>query len=647
MCGICGVAHSSRSASERQHVAAMQRRLFHRGPDSAGRFDCDSASLAVRRLAIIDLETGDQPVSNEDGTVQVMQNGEIYNYKELAQELKNRGHTFKTRSDTEVIVHGYEEYGTGVFDKLKGMFAIAIYDQRQRELVLARDRFGEKPLFYYLGCGGSNGAAKIVFSSELQSLLEHPDVPREMCFEALGCYLRLGFVPAPATMFKNVLQLPPGNWLRWSAGQCQRVRYWRPGYVPDPALSDIEVAAEEVRRALTTAVRRQLTSDVEVGALLSGGVDSGAIVASVQALSDKPLKTFTVRFDESGYDESQGARAVAKHLGTDHHETTVANLGFCEDDLWRVVEHAGVPFADSSAIPTYRIAREVSKNVKVCLTGDGGDEIFAGYGIFAWVLRSAWTMSLPKPLLVGASRAARAFAGMRGLGDSRIGRRAVRYAGVATTPVSNRLIETGGLAFFSQAELSRLATDPAIAETLDGELARSYGRLPDEAEEWSPMRRYMYVHLMRDLPEDMLTKVDRMSMAASVETRAPMLDPDLVELSMKLPDEVLVKGNTKKRVLREAVRPALPKSVLSQPKLGFSLPLHAFRNRAFFEMADELLAKTDGPLSVLNPRAVQRTKKRAVAWRRDDGARSAHRVNHQLWALMLLAAWGERFNVSV
>jgi len=256
-------------------------------------------------------------------------------------------------------------------------------------------------------------------------------------------------------------------------------------------------------------------------------------------------------------------------------------------------------------------------------------------------------MSLPRPLLVGASRAARAFAGMRGLGDSRIGRGAIRYAGIATTSVSDRLVETGGLAFFSQAELSRLATAPAIAETLDGKLARSYGTLPGEAEEWSPMRRYMYVHLMHDLPEDMLTKVDRMSMAASVETRAPMLDPDLVELSMRLPDEVLVKDGIKKRVLREVVRPILPKSVLLQPKLGFSLPLHAFRNDVFFEMADELLAKTDGPLSVLNPKAVQRTKKRAVAWRRDDRSRGAHRANHQLWALMLLAAWGERFNVSV
>lgn len=640
MCGICGTALSTRDPEARDHVSAMQRRLGHRGPDSGGRFDCEGASLAVRRLAIIDLETGDQPVANEDGTVRVVQNGEVYNYRELAKELEGRGHVFGTRSDTEVIAHGYEEWGPDVFARMKGMFAAAVYDQPTRSLHLARDRFGEKPLFYWQDAG------RIVFSSEVQSLLEHPDVPRRMSPEAVGSYLRLGFVPAPATFFKDVMLLPPGCRLRWTEGKCQVSPYWRPDYLPDPDPAKWPDAVEQVREALVEAVRRQMVADVEVGALLSGGIDSCALVAIMQSLSDRPVKTFTVRFDEAEYDESATAREVARHVGADHREMRVSNSGFEPDDLWRIVEHVGVPFPDSSAIPTYRISREVAKEVKVCIAGDGGDEVFGGYGVFAWAPRIERFAALPRPVLAGAARTLDGLATVPGLGAGRLAGRVRRIVRYAARPAVQRAADVSGASFFSQAEAVDLIQDPAAA-SVAGTGPLQYARLPEEAEAWTPLRRLMYANLVHNLPQDMLTKADRMSMAASVELRAPMLDPDLAALAMRLPDRWLVQGLTLKRVLREAVRPMLPDTVLSKPKTGFSLPLHAYQNKAFFDMADELLSKRDGPLSMLDADAVRRIKERAAARREDGRARRAQRPNHQLWALMQLAAWGERFKVSV
>lgn len=640
MCGICGAALASRSAGGTDHVSAMQRRLVHRGPDSGGRFDCDGASLAVRRLAIIDLATGDQPVANEDGTVRVVQNGEVYNYRQLARELVRRGHIFSTRSDTEVIAHGYEEWGVDVFAKLKGMFATAVYDRTKRSLHLARDRFGEKPLFYWRDHG------QIVFSSELQSLLEHPEVPRQMSPDALTCYLRLGFVPAPATFFKDVMLLPPGCSMTWSDGECRTSEYWRPNYEPDPEPARWDATVERVHDALANAVRRQMVSDVEIGALLSGGIDSSAVVAIMQRLVDRPIKTFTVRFDEAEYDESAVAGAVARHLGTDHREIRVTNFGFEPDDLWRIVEHVGVPFPDSSAVPTYRVSREVAKEVKVCVTGDGGDEIFGGYGTFAWAPGVRRLTALPRPVLAGAARTLNVLPKALGVGHSRLVGRLERILRLASQPSAQWAADLSGTSYFSHDEVGRLVEDPATASVAGAGLSE-YGRLPEDAKAWTPLRRLMYVHLVHNLPQDMLTKTDRMSMAASVELRAPMLDPDLAALTMRLPDRCLVHGWKMKRVLREVARPMLPEAVVSRRKTGFSLPMHAYQNRTFFEMADELLSKRDGPLSLLRSDAVHRIRKQAVAQRHAATTPSAHRPNHQLWALMLLAAWGERFKVSV
>ena len=329
-------------------VTAMNEALTHRGPDDLGQMTTDTCSIAMRRLSIIDLAGGHQPMANEHGSVEVVFNGEIYNFPELQEHLRRSGrHTVRTASDTETIVHLYEDLGEAVPAQLEGMFAFCILDRRHDSLFLARDRFGEKPLFY------AQVGGVFAFSSELKSLLCWPAIARRLDREALAYYLHTGFVPAPLTLFQGVQQLPPGHWLRWRGGELSLGRYYQPEYVADPALADLSAAREAVRTGLFQAVRRQMRSDVATRAFLSGGVDSSAVVAAMQHQSPAPVRTFTVRFEYEPYDESPIARRVAAHLGTEHHEFTITNAGFTPDDLWRVVEHVGQPFWDSSAIPTY------------------------------------------------------------------------------------------------------------------------------------------------------------------------------------------------------------------------------------------------------------------------------------------------------
>jgi len=328
----------------------MQEALLHRGPDSGGDFFDGELGMAMRRLAIIDLETGNQPITNSSGNIIVVLNGEIYNYRQLTAELLEKGYVFKTKSDTEVIAHGFEEFGLELFPKLEGMFALAVYDRQRKILTLARDRFGEKPLYY------NSRSDSLVFSSEIKSLLTWNDIPRKTNREALGYFLRLGYVPGTLTMFEGIQEVPVGSILQWSEGRLKLSSYYEPNYeVLSDLDSDVE-AISAVREALENAVRSQIVSDVPIGAFLSGGIDSSAIVAILQGLSSQPIKTFTVKFEDAKYDESVVARAVANHLGTDHTEIPVHNVGFKADDLWRIVDHVGGPFADSSAIPTYAIS---------------------------------------------------------------------------------------------------------------------------------------------------------------------------------------------------------------------------------------------------------------------------------------------------
>ena len=371
MCGICGL--SSTSYEDRvATVGRMNDALIHRGPNDAGQYDGYQSSIAMRRLSILDLTTGHQPIANEDQSLQIVFNGEIYNYRELREKLIATGrHIFKTTSDTEVILHLYEEYGQDAPKYLQGMFAFCIYDTKRESLFIARDRFGEKPLFYAKPTQGT-----FAFSSELTSLLEVKGIERKLDIEALSYFLHVGYVPTPLTLLKSVRELPAGHWLTWQQGKLEIGKYYQPNYTPDPALQREEDAVEAVRATLLKVVKRQMVSDVPLGAFLSGGIDSSAVVAAMQRQSSQKIKTFTVRFEHAAFDESQIAREVANHLGTDHHEFVVTNGGFDEEDLWRTIRHVGQPFLDSSAIPTFILSNKVKDHVTVSLSGDGGDEMF-------------------------------------------------------------------------------------------------------------------------------------------------------------------------------------------------------------------------------------------------------------------------------
>ena len=637
MCGICGL-QSATVEDKCTVVANMNELLRHRGPDGSGQYTDEFCSFAMRRLAIIDVNGGDQPIFNEDGQIGIVFNGEIYNFRDLAADLCRRGHQFRTASDTETIVHLYEENGEKTPKYLKGMFAFCIYDKRNRSLFMARDRFGEKPLYYY-----HHQDKGFVFSSEIRSLLACPFVPRHLNREALGYYLRVGLVPEPMTMFQGIKALPAGHWLRLQDGQLTIQPYYQIDYTVDESLGQEEQAVEALRETLSRAVLRQSVSEVPLGAFLSGGIDSSSVVAMLQGGLNQPVKSLTVRFQAADYDESAIARKTAAHLGTDHQELTVPNTAFQPNDLWRIIEQVGLPFGDSSAIPTYVLCNKARQVVTVALSGDGGDELFAGYPLFRWGLSIQRIGKLPSGVRrVAASMvnglARNTFTAQ--LSKVRQVRRALEASLLpcATLPVA---LDT----LFEPAELANLLQDETVLDVAISQLPL-FTRLPAEATEWSPLRRLMYYRLKHVLPARMLTKVDRMSMASSLEVRAPMLDVDLAELSMRLPDRHLIRNGQGKYILRQAMRGVLPNTLFQQPKAGFAIPLHRFQNEAYRVLAQNLLSKS--PLADLfHQKALDQVRQTALSGSSEQARTSVYRSSHQLWYLMQLAAWVERFGVTI
>jgi asparagine synthase (glutamine-hydrolysing) len=621
-------------------VARMNRALQHRGPDDDGQYSDTLCSIAMRRLAIIDLSTGKQPISNEDNTLHIVFNGEIYNYLDLRHQLETSGrHHFKTQSDTEVILHLFEDYGPQTPALLNGMFAFCIYNSRENTLFLARDRFGEKPLFYYVA------RETFAFSSELASLLEFDAVPRQLNLDALYYYLHLGRPPAPITFFSDIQQLPPGHWLAWSGNDLRCEPYFVPQAQPNPAFEDEHTAKAAVQDCLLQSVKRQMISDVPIGAFLSGGLDSSSIVAAMQRQSSQPVKTFTVRFEYAPYDESPIAREVAQHLGTEHHEFVVTNGGFRSEDLWRIVRHVGQPFSDSSAIPTYLISQQIRQCVTVALSGDGGDEMFAGYNYFRWGLAvDRLANSRARPLLPLTQAALNLLTALPGLNQQDTLRQARRAAKLARVPAAQRIMAFGAL--FDRGELATLA-QADVAQHWQ-RLDQSRMALLESGPMASRLRQWMNYRLRFSLPEDMLVKVDRMSMAASLEVRAPMLSAEMAALTMQLPDHLLLKNNQTKIILRRAVRDWLPDSVFSHPKTGFNIPLHIFQNADYAQLCRQLLLPADGLLSQLfQPKALQAVMKRGFVTRHRSGVISVYQASHQLWALLQLAAWIRQFNVTL
>jgi asparagine synthase (glutamine-hydrolysing) len=642
MCGICGLISAPADIDHVAVVARMNALLVHRGPDDHGEYHDSTTAIAMRRLAIIDVAGGHQPMANEDGSLIIVFNGEIYNYRELRSELERTGrHRFRTQSDTEVVLHAFEEFGTGTPERIEGMFALCIYRTTDHSLFFARDRFGEKPLFYW------QHGETLAFSSELASLLAWDAIPRRLDREALYFYLRRAIVPAPWTTFAGVRQLPAGHWMRWSGGRLAIERYFAPTFQYDAALENEQHAREVVRETLLASVKRQMVSDVPLGAFLSGGIDSSAVVAAMQRQSGAPIKTFNVKFEQADYDESPIARRVAAHLGTDHHELVVANSGFQAEDLWRVVRHVGMPFADSSAIPTFHISRCIRDQVTVCLSGDGGDEMFAGYTSLLWnrsVDRLArWT---PRRALATAGRllsGATSAPGVRRLGKLRQLRRAVEMAQL--TPAT-RIWALGTL--FSTEDLDLLVQEDFHAP-LRGWVDVWFEQELAPVGSHSRLRQMLDFRDRFSLPEDMLIKVDRMSMAASIEVRVPMLDVQMASVAARLPDRHLIRGGVTKYILRQAVGDWLPSEVFTHPKTGFSIPLHAFQNREYESLCHELLLNNRVGLvnELFHPSAVESIVRRGLAQKVNRADVSVFRATHHLWALLQLAAWAEHFRVSL
>lgn len=638
MCGICGLVIPNNRDLIPETLRSMNASLTHRGPDDAGEYCHNSAGIAMRRLSIIDIDGGHQPIFSEDGRQVIVFNGEIYNYRELMAKLRDRGHKFSTSSDTEVILHLFEDEAEETPKFLKGMFAFCIYDLRRDSLYIARDRFGEKPLFYY------SSGAEFIFSSELKSLLACPLVPRILDQEALGYYLRVGVVPTPLTMFKDIHVLPPGHWLKWQRGELQIVPYYEVDYRPNAGLDREQDAVEAVQAALRRAVKRQAISDVPLGAFLSGGIDSSAVVSMLQAISERPVKTFTMRFEDAQFDEGLIARQVAQHLGTEHHEFVVPNMSFDADVLWRIVDHIGMPFIDDSAIPTYILSKHIRQEVTVALSGDGGDELFAGYRQFQWGQGIRSMQRLPLTLLRSSASVAQWLAKQRVVPHATAIRRMQRGLTVAASP--HHLLPVMIHAVYEPHELQNLLNSNRVLTVANGDLPLLTD-LPPQAENWSVLRQLMYYRLKHNLHGNMLAKVDRMSMAASIEVRAPLLDVDLAELSMRIPDKHLVENGIGKSVLRKAIKDEVPDIVFSHPKTGFSVPMHRFQNDEYRTVANELLDARCGIMQLFSQSALNRTVTAAVHNQSNSSQKSIYRSSLQLWGLMQLSAWGQRFEVRL
>lgn len=634
MCGITGIIdlhQTMKTAERRETVARMNAALLHRGPDGAGAFDDDRVALAMRRLSIIDLHTGSQPLWNEGKDVGVFMNGEIYNYPELKKDLQEKGHVFYTHSDTEVLVHLYEEYGDEFMGQLRGMFAFCLYDRKRNRLLMARDRFGEKPFYYHQ----QNGV--LSFSSEVASLLENKAISRRLDRAVLPYYLAAGYVPEPLTLLEGVRTLRPGYRLTIDPAGLQELCYFEVSFAhrEKKLITDESEAVELIRPLLKQAVRRQLMSDVPVGAFLSGGIDSSTICALTQQAMDRPLDTFTVKFEEASYDESKIAAEVAARIGSNHHVIEVANREFSESIFWTIIDHVGLPFPDSSAIPVHLITQEISKHVKVALSGDGGDEIFAGYPVFGWWQKIANLTKLPQwSRQTALALAERGLFPISGEYNRKIAR--------ATRASLNgeKGISLG---------IHRLFFDGEMDELLREKIPDNYPVFtdaPDAFSTWTPLRKSMYHRVKHNLTTDMLIKVDRMSMANSLEVRAPFLDPDLHVASLRLADELLYKNGTGKRILRAVMRDELPASVFDHPKSGFSIPLHKYQNETYRKLSDELLGPS-GPLQeILHQEAVQQICATAFGRTFAAGKTTAYRAAHQHWALLLLAGWMQRFGVQ-
>jgi asparagine synthase (glutamine-hydrolysing) len=620
MCGIVGQARYDGATPDREILGRMCAALEHRGPDSRGIHTEPGAGLGVQRLRIIDLETGDQPIFNEDRSVVVVLNGEIYNFRELGEELRGRGHRFSTRSDTEVIVHLYEEIGPTFVERLYGMFGLALWDRRRRRLLLARDRVGKKPLFYALR------GEVLSFASELGALLQDPTIPRELGLEELDAYLAFRYVPSPRTAFRAVRKLPPAHVLSFQDGGARVERYWRLDFSAKRDLGSVDDALEELRAHLRRAVRRRMIADVPLGAFLSGGIDSGAIVAAMAEASAQPVKTFSIGFRSTDLDERPLSRLVAERFATDHHELVVEPKAV--EVLPRIVRHHGEPFADATSVPTFYLAEMAREHVTVALNGDGGDEGFAGYSRYVAGLLGARLERMP-----GVARDALAALARRLPPDGRVDswRNRVRRLGGTLG------LDAAGRHLAYMTDLQGLQRERVYSEEFRAALGSSgveaaFRELWAAASADNVLDRMLEVDTLTYLPDDLLAKVDIATMACSLEARAPLLDYRLVEWAARLPVGLKQRGFRGKRLLRELLARRMGTELFERPKMGFAAPIGSWLRRELRELAvDTLLDERTAQRGYLERTAVEELLRSHLSGEVDH--------SRAIWTILMLELW--------
>ncbi len=624
MCGIAGYVNANGNEIDRSVLAGMNRAIMHRGPDDDGFYVCENVGLAMRRLSIIDLAGGHQPIHNFDKTKWIVFNGEIYNYQSLRDDLENRGHRFYTKSDTEIVIHLYDAYGSDCLALLRGMFAFAIWDAADRSLFLARDRVGKKPLLYSHQKNGD-----LIFGSEFQALLEHPAVSREVDNDAIDAYLSYLCVPAPQTAFKQIRKLEPGHWLRWKGGKTETNRYWRPDFANKIKITE-EEAIEETTRILRESTRLRLISEVPLGAFLSGGVDSSIVVALMAQESEQPVKTFSIGFEEEDFSELKYAKRVAEHVGAEYNEFVVRPNAL--DVIPLLVEHYGEPYADSSAIPTYYVAKETRKFVTVALNGDGGDESFAGYERYA-AMRIAETYERIPNTLRKAIEAPVNLLPTSELKRSRF-RDAKRFLKAAKLPRTERYFRW--MSTFNSETKPELYTRDFAASIAGNNASDLLDRWFATANGTGTLDATLLTDQMTYLPNDLLVKVDIASMANSLEARSPFLDHNVIEFAASLPENLKMRGVETKSLLKKVAARLVPKDVVYRRKMGFGVPIGKwFREDMKDFVRGILLSERSLTRGIIRPEIIERYVNEHTSATRDH--------SFQLWTLLMLELWFQRF----
>ena len=613
MCGIAGIVGLDGGPVREDEVRRMCAAMVHRGPDGEGTYLGAGVALSMRRLSIIDLVTGDQPVSNEDGSIWVVFNGEIYNFQELRRGLEAAGHRFHTGSDTETIVHLYEEYGEACVEHLRGMFVFALWDERRNRLLLARDRLGIKPLYY------AEVSGRLVFASELKALLQLPEIERRINWTSFDHLLTFLTTPPDESIIAGVHKLEPGHMLMAKPfGRVRVWRYWDVAFEADPVRSEADWV-DDLRALLHESIRLHLASDVPLGAFLSGGIDSSSIVAAVAGLTDQPVKTFSIGFADAGFNELEHARRVARAFGTDHYELVLEpDVVSILDD---VVYHLDEPFGDSSAIPTYLVSKLAAEHVTVVLSGDGGDELFAGYDRYLVEARERFWRFLPDPVRLSLGRVAER------MPERMRGRNFLRHISL---PGPERYLDAATLLRRDEKELL-LRPEIAVLLREDDPWRTSLECLAGNGPDWlSALQR---LDLKTYLPLDILTKVDRMSMAHSIEARVPLLDHKLVEFAARIPPELKLSGGTTKHLFKQAMRGILPDETIDRRKQGFAIPLGRwFRGQLRPFVSDLLLSNRCRARGIFDPAAVEKRIARG-----DAG------LGLDLWTLISFELWCRTF----